>query len=104
MRATSSLAPADASMFDRRSWPRGGAATEHVQRQIAVAVIVTVEEAAFLVAGKRIVGHIEIEDDLLGRRLMRLEEQVHEQTFDRNPNMPDLLVATSAAKARARAG
>jgi hypothetical protein len=34
-----------------------------------------VEEAAFLVAMQRIVGRIKIEDDLLGRGRVRLEEQ-----------------------------
>ena len=43
-------------------------AAEHVQRQVAVAVVVAVEEAALLVAVQRIVGRIQIEDDLFGRR------------------------------------
>jgi hypothetical protein len=38
-----------------------------------------VEEAAFLVAVQGIIRGIEVEDDLFGRRLVRLEEQVHEQ-------------------------
>ena len=40
-------------------------AAEHVQRQVAVAVIVAVEEAPFLVAVERIIGGVEIEDDPL---------------------------------------
>ena len=43
------------------------AAAEDVERQVAVAVVIAVEEPAFLVAVQRIVGGIEIEDDLLGR-------------------------------------
>ena len=42
-------------------------AAEHVERQIAVAVVVAVEEAPFLVAVQRIIGGVEIEDDLLRR-------------------------------------
>jgi hypothetical protein len=40
-------------------------------------------------AMQRIVGRIEIEDDLPERRLMRLKEQLHEPTLDR-----DRIVAT----------
>ncbi len=43
------------------------AAAEDVQRQIAVAVVVAVEEAAFLMAVQRIVGGIEVERDLRRR-------------------------------------
>ena len=42
------------------------AAAEDIERQIAIAVVVAVEEAAFLMAMQRIVGGIEIEDDLRG--------------------------------------
>lgn len=38
-----------------------------VQRQIAVMIIITVDEPCLLVAVDRIVGGIEIEDDLFGR-------------------------------------
>ena len=66
---------------------------EHVERQVAVAVVVAVEEAAFLVAVQRVVGGIEVENDLLGRRLVRFEEEVDEQAFDRRAVVPDLVVA-----------
>ena len=36
---------------------------------------------------------IEVEDDLFGRDLVRLEEQVDEQPFDRRAGVPDLVVA-----------
>ena len=68
-------------------------AAEDVQRQVAVAVVVAVEEAALLVAVQRIVGGVEIEDDALGRRGMRLQEQRHEQPLDRARVMADLVVA-----------
>ena len=51
------------------------------------------EEAAFLVAVQRIIRGVEVENDLLGRRLVRLEEQVDEQPFDRRAVMADLVVA-----------
>ena len=62
------------------------------------------EEAAFLMAVQRIIGGIEVEDDLPGRRLVRLEEEVDEQALDRRAVMADLVVARSAQTARARAG
>ena len=43
-------------------------AAEHVKRQVAVAIIVAVEEAAFLIAVQRVVRGVEVEDDLLGGR------------------------------------
>ena len=39
-------------------------AAEDVERQVAVAVGIAVEEAAFLVAVQRVIGGVEIEDDL----------------------------------------
>jgi hypothetical protein len=59
------------------------AAAEDVQRQMAVAVVVAMEEAPFLVAVERIVRGIEIEDDPLGRPRLSLQEQADEQLLDR---------------------
>ena len=97
MRSTSVTAPAQgvdvgAAELGREQVP----AAEHVQRQIAVAVIVAVEEAALLVAVQRIIGGVEIEDDPLGRRLVRLEEQRDEQGLDGSPIMPDLMITRGA--------
>jgi hypothetical protein len=39
---------------------------EHVQRQVAVAVIIAVKEAALLMAVQRGIGGVEIEGDRLG--------------------------------------
>ena len=69
------------------------AAAEDVQRQVAVAAVVTVEEPALLLAVHRIVGGVEVEDDLGGRRRMRLHEQIDEQPLDRRPVVADLVVA-----------
>jgi hypothetical protein len=44
-------------------------AAEDVERQVAVGVVVAVEEAALLVPVQGHVGGVEIEDDLPGRRL-----------------------------------
>ena len=44
-------------------------AAEHVQRQVAVAVVVPMEEAALLLAVQWIVGGVEVEHQLLGRTL-----------------------------------
>ena len=71
---------------------------EHVQRQIAVAIVVAVEEATFLVAVQRIVRGIEVENDLLGRRPVRLEEEVDEQPLDRRAVMADLMVTARARR------
>jgi hypothetical protein len=40
------------------------AVAEDVKRQVAVAIVIAVEEAPLLVPVKRVVGGIEIEDDL----------------------------------------
>jgi hypothetical protein len=68
-------------------------AAEDVQRQIAVAIVVAVEEAPLLMTMQRIIGRIEIEDDLLWRRLVRLQEHRHKQPFDGRRIMRDLVVA-----------
>ena len=48
-----------------------------------MAIIVAVEEPAFLVAVQRIVGGIEIENDLRRRPSMRLHEEIDEKHLDR---------------------
>ena len=68
------------------------AAAEHVERQIAVGVVVAVEEAAFLTAVQRDVGVVEIEHDLSRRALMRLEEKIDQQRVDPRPVAVDLVV------------
>jgi hypothetical protein len=84
MRATSATAPA----------------AEHIQRQIAVAVVIAVEAAAFLVAVQGIIGGIEVEDDLFGRRLLRLEEEVDEQTWARTADFLAFALAVVAGIGR----
>ena len=68
-------------------------AAEDVQRQVAVALVVAVEEAAELVAVDRVVGGVEVEHDPLGRSGVGLEEEGHEEAFDVAGAAGDLLVA-----------
>src|SRR5262249_40107347 len=89
MRATSSTAPALASMFEGRNL---AAKRCRPQKTVAVAVVVTVEEAALLVAVQRVVGGIEVEDDLPRRAGMGVEKQIDQQGFDRLRVVPDLVI------------
>ena len=73
---------------------------EHVKRKVAVAVVVAVKEAAFLIPVQRIVGRVEIEHDLARRFLMRVEKQVDEQPLDRRRVMADLVIARRLARPR----
>jgi hypothetical protein len=66
---------------------------KHIQRQVAVAVIVAVEEAAFLVAMQRVIGSVEIEDDLARRSPVGVEEEIDEQALDGAAVVADLVVA-----------
>jgi hypothetical protein len=68
-------------------------AAEDVERQVAVAVVIAVEEAPLLMSVHRIVSGVEIKDDLLRGAAMRLQEQVDEQALDGGPVMADLVVA-----------
>ena len=69
------------------------AAAEHVKRQVAVAVVVAVEEPPLLVAVQRVVGGVEVEHDLLRRALVGVEEQLDEQRLDRRAVVGDPAVA-----------
>ena len=68
-------------------------AAEDVQREVAVVLVVAVEEAAELVAVDRVVGGVEVQDDPLGRPGVGLEEEGHEEAFDVVGAADDLLVA-----------
>jgi hypothetical protein len=52
-----------------------------------------VEEPALLLAMHRIIGRIEVENDLFGGALMRLQEQVDQEIFDRDWIVADLVIA-----------
>src|SRR6478735_9404264 len=66
---------------------------EHVERQITVAVVIAVEEAALLMPVQRIVGSVEIKDNLLRRPLVSFQEQRQQQCFDRSFVVGDLMIA-----------
>ena len=51
------------------------------------------EEAAFLMAVQRVIGGVEIEDDLFGRAAMGLQKQIHQQRLDHRPVVADLVIA-----------
>ena len=68
-------------------------AAEDGGRQVAVVLVVGVEEASQLVAVGRVVGGVEVEHDPLGRPRVGLEEEVHEEAFDVAGAAGDLLVA-----------
>ena len=74
-------------------------AAEHIERQVAVAVVVAVEEPSLLVAVQRVVGGVEIEHDLLRRLRVRVEEEVHEQRLDRRAVVGDPAVAVGFRRA-----
>ena len=57
-------------------------AAKDVEREKAVGVIVAVEEAFFLMSVDGIVGGVEIEDEFLGRRRLRLDELFDEDGRD----------------------
>jgi hypothetical protein len=69
------------------------AAAEHVERQITVAIVIAVVEPPLLLAVQRIVRRIEVENDLLGCALMRLQEHVDKEILDRHRIVTDLVVA-----------
>jgi hypothetical protein len=72
-------------------------AGEDVQRQIAVAVVVAVEEALRLMAIQRDVGRIQVKHDLIGCRRMRFDIEVSEQPVDGLCRVADLVIAPAAA-------
>jgi hypothetical protein len=67
--------------------------TEHVERQVAVTAIVTVKEPPLLLAMERVIGRVEVEDDLLRWPLVRLQEQIDEQVGERRRVVTDLMIA-----------
>ena len=68
-------------------------AAEYIQRQIAVFVVVAVEEASFLFAVQRQVGCIDVENKLRRYLLVRFDEQLRQQFIHTFFPVRDLLVA-----------
>jgi hypothetical protein len=69
-------------------------AAEDVERKIAIVLVISMKEATKLIAVDRVVGGVEIENDLGGRLVMGLEKEGHEQSFDLAGVAGDLFVAT----------
>jgi hypothetical protein len=67
-------------------------AAEDVERQIAVAVVITVEKAPLLIAVQWVVGGVEVENDLRRRMLVRSDEQIDKRCFDRLWVVADLVI------------
>lgn len=63
-----------ASQLDREQGPPA----KDVERQVAIDALIAVEEPPLQIAVDRIVGRVEIEDDLLWRLRMRLQKQLDE--------------------------
>jgi hypothetical protein len=59
-----------------------------------------VKESPFLAPVQRIVGRVEVENDLCRRRAMRVDEQLDEQPLDRRNVVADLVIARRFASGR----
>ena len=68
------------------------ATAEHIERQIAVMIVIAVEEAPFLMAVQRNVGGVEIEHDLAGRLFVCFQKHIHQQRIDLAPITVDLVI------------
>jgi hypothetical protein len=68
-------------------------AAENVQRQVAIAVVVAVKEPPLLMPVQRVVGGVQVENDLLGRVLVRFHEQSDKQRLDLGPVPGDAVIA-----------
>jgi hypothetical protein len=54
-------------------------AAEHIERQIAVVVVIAGEETLLLMPVQRVVGGVEVKGDLRWRRRMGVEKQIDKQ-------------------------
>ena len=72
-------------------------AAENVQRQIAIAFVVTVEETAQLPAMQWIVGGVDVQHDLCGRLGVHRQKDSDEEPLDSDVTGDDLLVAARRA-------
>ena len=75
-------------------------AAEDVKRQVAVAIVIAVEEAPFLMPVQRVVGGVKIEDDLFRRARMGVEKEVDEHPLDRRRIMADLVIGRNRRAAQ----
>ena len=99
IRATSSVAPALASYVRAPQFGRQQViAAEHVERQVTVAIIISVEEAPLLASVDRIVGCVQVERDAGWRLGMSVLEQIDEGVLDGVGIVGDLMVAIVAGR------
>ena len=75
-------------------------AAEHVERQVAVAVVIAVEETALLAPVQGIVGGVQVQGDPLRRPPVGVQEQIDEQGLDGRPVVADPVVAARLARWR----
>ena len=75
-------------------------AAEHIERQVAVVVVITVEETSFLMPVQRVVGSVEVEDDLRRRRGMRVEKDIDEHGLDQRRVIADFVIARGLCPAQ----
>ena len=73
-------------------------AAEDVERQVAVAVVIAVEEAAFLMAVQRVVGGVQVEDQPLRGLPVGVEKEIDEEPLDRACVVADAAVAMGARR------
>ena len=66
---------------------------EHVQRQVAITVVIAVKEPSFLLPVHWIIRRIKIEDDLTRCTLVRFQKNIEKETSDRRRIMADLMIA-----------
>ena len=64
-------------------------AAEHVQRQVAVAVVVAVEKAPFLLAVQPVAGGVEVQHQFIGRGF-----EAGDELFDQHLVQPPCLIST----------
>ena len=76
------------AQFGRQQVP----AAEDVKWQIAIAIVIAVEEPTLLMPMQRVVGGIQVEDDLPRRARVGLNKQIDHQSFDRLRVVPDLVI------------
>jgi len=78
-------------------------AAEDIERQVAVAAVVAVEEAALLLPMERIVGRVQVQDDLLRGLLMSRQKNLDQKAvhgFGIDRDLPYLSWATAPHSSR----
>ncbi len=77
---------------------------EDVKRQIAITVLITVNEPPLWISVHRIIRRIKVEDDFVRCSLVRLQEKIDQQSLDGDRIVTDLVNSVSARACSAPAG